>query len=280
MTASTLRTSGLAALAMVAFAANSLLCRFALRFAGMDAVSFTGIRLVSGAAALWLILRTRGGSGRRAGNWISALALFVYATGFSFAYVRLPAAVGALVLFGAVQATMIGYGLFAGELLRPSQTVGLCLAAGGLVWLLLPGLSAPPAGGAALMAVAGVAWGTYSLRGRGAVDAAAATAGNFWRAALFAGLLSACAFAGFSWSAVGVWSAVASGVVASGLGYVVWYSVLPRLAATQAAIIQLSVPVLAAGGGVGLLGEPMSWRLLGSAVAILGGIALAIAARK
>ncbi len=277
---STLRIYLLVALSMIAFAANSLLCRFALRSARMDAVGFTDIRLLSGAAALWLILQVRSTGSRPAGNWISALALFAYAIGFSFAYGRLPTAAGALILFGAVQATMIGYGLFSGEKLHLWQVVGLCLAASGLCWLLLPGLSTPPVSGAALMGGAGIAWGIYSLRGRGVVDATAATAGNLLRAALFAAVLSVFAHARFSCSAAGAGAAVASGIVATGLGYVVWYSVLPRLAATNAAIFQLSVPVLAAAGGVGLLGEPMTWRLVGSSMAILGGVALVVSGRR
>ena len=249
---------------MIAFAANSLLCRLALKSTGIDAATFTTVRLISGAVMLWLILQARRTKRRPAGSWGSALALFVVRGRVLVRLrTRLPTAVGALILFGSVQATMIGYGLFAGEKLRGWQSAGLCLAAGGLVWLLLPGLSAPPAGGAALMACAGVAWGIYSLRGRGAVDATATTAGNFLRAVPLAGLLSVAMFAEFSWRATGVWYAVGSGAVTSGLGYVIWYSVLPRLKATNAAIIQLSVPVLAAAGGVGLLGEPMTLRRAG-----------------
>ena len=265
---------------MVAFAANSLLCRLALRSADMDAASFTSIRLVAGAVTLWFLLQLRRAGSRPTGDWASALALFVYAAAFSFAYARLSAAVGALILFGAVQATMIGYGLFTGERLRPRQVLGLGLAGGGFVWLLLPGLSTPPMGGAAPMGVAGMAWAAYSLRGRGAADAIAATAGNFLRAVPFAAGLNAALFAGISWHAAEVWCAVASGAVTSGMGYVVWYTVLPRLRATDAAIVQLSVPVLAAAGGIGLLGEPPTLRLLLSATAILGGIAVVITARR
>ncbi len=277
---SALRVACLAALAMIAFAVNSLLCRLALKSTGIDAASFTAVRLISGTVVLWLILQARRPRTPAAGRWDSSLALFVYAAAFSYAYARLPTAVGALILFGSVQATMIGYGLFAGEKLRGWQTAGLCLAAGGLVWLLLPGLSAPPARGAALMGCASIAWGVYSLRGRNAADATAATAGNFLRAVPMAAVLSAVMCTEFSWRADGICYAAVSGAVTSGLGYVVWYSVLPRLKATNAAVIQLSVPVLAAAGGVGLLNEPMTLRLLGSSLAILGGIAVVISARR
>lgn len=274
------RTGLSAAVSMIAFAANSLLCRLALKTTGIDAASFTTIRLFAGAAVLWPVLRARRTGLSAAGSWPSAGALFVYAAAFSFAYGKLPAATGALVLFGSVQATMIGYGLLAGERLRGWQVVGLCVSAGGLIWLLLPGLSAPSPAGAGLMVGAGVAWSIYSLRGREAADAVAATAGNFLRTVPFAGLLSLVLLAGASPTVAGVWCAVVSGAVTSGLGYVVWYSVLPRLPATNAAVIQLSVPVLAALGGVGLLSEPLTPRLLGAAVAILGGIAVVISARR
>lgn len=270
------RTLLLTALAMLAFAANSLLCRLALRDTGIDAASFTSVRLISGAITLWLIVRMRNGSALRAGNWISAAALFVYAAAFSFAYLSLSAATGALLLFGAVQATMIGVGLWRGERLVRRQTLGLVLALGGLLGLQLPGLSAPPPFGAALMLSAGAAWGVYSLRGRGVADAAAATAGNFLRAAPLALLLSALQVSSQHLDAHGLAYALVSGALTSGVGYVVWYSALPGLKATQAATVQLSVPVITALGGIALLGESLSWRLVLAAVAILGGIALVL----
>lgn len=263
---------------MLAFAANSLLCRLALRSAGMDAASFTAVRLISGAATLWLLMCLRGR--RLAGDWWSSLALFVYAAAFSYAYVRLSAGSGALILFGAVQTTMLGYGLYQGERLRPWQVVGVSVAVGGLVWLVLPGVAAPPPGGAAMMAAAGTAWGVYSLRGRRSVDAAASTAGNFLRTVPLALLLCVPSADKLSLPWGGYGCALASGVLTSGLGYIVWYAVLPRLAATRAAIVQLSVPLLAAVGGVGLLNEALTPRLLGCAVAILGGIALVILAKE
>jgi drug/metabolite transporter (DMT)-like permease len=274
---STLRILVLTALAMTAFAGNSLLCRLALKDTAIDAASFTTVRLLSGALMLWLVVRLRGGGARAgAGNWLSALALFTYAAGFSFAYITLPAATGALLLFGAVQATMIGHGLWRGERLRPAQSVGLVLALGGLVGLLLPGLSAPPLFGASMMLGAGIAWGVYSLRGRVPGDATRVTAGNFMRAVPIAAALSGLMAGNMSLDRAGLLYAVASGALASGLGYAIWYTALPALKATKAATVQLSVPVLATIGGIAFLGEAVSLRLVAASIAILGGIALVI----
>ena len=269
-------TIALISLAMIAFAGNSLLCRAALRHTSIDAASFTSIRLTSGALMLWLVARVRRGSFAAGGNWISALALFVYAAGFSFAYRSLPAATGALILFGAVQATMIGRGVWAGERLRRPQTAGLVLALGGLVGLLLPGLSAPPLLGSLLMLGAGVAWGVYSLRGKGAGDPTAVTAGNFLRTIPIAAALSLATLGNASLDSAGFWYAAGSGALASGIGYALWYTALPRLKATSAATVQLSVPVIAALGAVMFLGESVTLRLLVASAAILGGIALVI----
>ena len=277
------RTLALTALAMTAFAGNSLLCRIALKHTSLDAASFTAIRLLSGALVLWLVARRWRGAQSGAGSWPSALALFAYAAGFSFAYVSLPAATGALLLFGAVQATMIGYGLWKGERFRPLQLAGLALAFGGIVGLLLPGLSAPPLAGALLMLGAGVAWGVYSLRGKGAGDPTRVTAGNFLRAVPLALALSLSMLilqGGASLDAAGVGYAVASGALTSGLGYALWYAVLPALKATTAATVQLSVPVLAALGGIAFLGEPVTLRLAMASAAILGGIALVVLQRQ
>jgi drug/metabolite transporter (DMT)-like permease len=273
---SSLRIILLTILAMIAFAGNSLLCRLALRDTTIDAASFTAIRLCSGAVMLWLVVRVRGGAYTGAGSWRSALALFAYAAGFSFAYLSLPAASGALLLFGAVQATMIGHGLWAGERLQRMQFAGLALALGGLVGLLLPGLSAPPLQGSLLMLGAGVAWGVYSLRGRGAGDATRVTAGNFLRAVPIAAALSLLMIGNASLDRAGLAYAVASGALASGLGYAIWYTALPGLKATKAATVQLSVPVIAALGGVAFLGEAITLRLTLASIAILGGIALVI----
>jgi drug/metabolite transporter (DMT)-like permease len=270
------QTYGLTLLAMIAFAANSLLCRFALKYTGIDPASFTTIRIVSGALVLWLIVRIRARKHGLAGNWGSAFALFAYAAGFSFAYIDLPAATGALLLFGAVQATMIGYGLSHGERFSGRAMVGFASALLGLVALLLPGLAAPPLMSSLLMVGAGIAWGIYSLRGKGAGDPAAVTAGNFARAMPFALGLSAAMLPWFSIDAAGARYAMLSGAIASGMGYVVWYIALRGLKATEAATVQLSVPVIAAVGGILFLGEPVTLRLFLCAVAILGGVALVI----
>jgi drug/metabolite transporter (DMT)-like permease len=266
----------LTTLAMLAFAGNSLLCRIALKQTGIDADSFTTIRLISGAMMLWLVVRIRRGTQTGSGNWLSATALFVYAAGFSFAYVSLSAATGALLLFGAVQVTMIGYGVWSGERLLGLQLVGLMLAFSGLVGLLLPGLSAPPLYGSILMLGAGVAWGVYSLRGRGAGDPTRVTAGNFMRAALLAATMNVLMFNHTSLNNMGIWYAIASGALASGIGYAIWYTALPRLKTTNAATVQLSVPVIAALGGIVFLGEPINIRLVLASMAILGGIAMVI----
>ena len=276
------RTFFLTALAMTAFAGNSLLCRLALKDTGIDAASFTAIRLVSGALVLWFVTRYFRPGQPGKGNWLSALALFAYAAAFSFAYISLPAGAGALLLFGAVQATMIGYGLWSGERLRALQLAGLALALGGLSGLLLPGASAPPLAASGLMISAGMAWGVYSLRGRGAGDPTRVTAGNFLRAAPFAIALSLGVFlgGGASFDTAGFGYAALSGAVTSGLGYAIWYTALPALKATTAATVQLSVPVIAALGGIAFLGKPVTLRLVLASGAILGGIALVVLQKR
>ena len=274
------RTALLTTLAMLAFAGNSLFCRLALRDTEIDAASFTAIRLASGALVLAALLMLRGKRPTAGGSWPMAAMLFAYAVCFSFAYRDLTAATGALLLFGAVQFTMTGYGLWTGEQIRGLKLVGLLLALGGLVWLLLPGLAAPPLLAAALMLVAGAAWGVYSLLGKGAGDPTAATGGNFLRSLPFAAALALTATtAGTTAGTVdhtGALYAVLSGAVTSGLGYVLWYAALPMLRATSAATVQLSVPAIAALGGAMLLAEPVTMRLLVASVAVLGGIALTI----
>ena len=265
---------------MVAFAGNSLLCRQALKYTAIDPASFTAIRLVSGALVLWLLVRMRKTLPAGEGNWLSAFALFAYAAGFSFAYISLSAASGALLLFGAVQVTMIGHGLWTGERLRALQVFGVLLAFGGLIGLLLPGLSAPPLTGASLMIGAGIAWGIYSLRGKGAGDPTKVTAGNFIRAVPITIVLSIFTLNFATVDTAGIFLAVSSGALASGLGYAIWYTVLPALKNTSAASVQLSVPVIAAIGGVVFLSEPLTLRLFFASVAILGGIALVIMQKR
>jgi drug/metabolite transporter (DMT)-like permease len=281
-----LQTSVLTAAAMFAFACNSVLCRLAFLETRIDAASFTTIRLISGAVTLWVIVLLRRADGEPhgavGGDWVSAAALFAYAAAFSFAYLDLTASTGALLLFGAVQATMLAQGMRAGERLRGAQGVGLLCALGGLVVLLAPGLAAPPIAAALLMLLAGAAWGVYSMRGkRRGGDPTAQTAGNFLRAvplALALSLLVATRPGGGTAEvdAAGAGYAVLSGALASGVGYAIWYTALPWLRATTAATVQLSVPVLTAVAGIAFLGEAATPRLVLASVAILGGIALVI----
>jgi drug/metabolite transporter (DMT)-like permease len=270
----------LTALAMVAFASNSLLCRQALKQTAIDAATFTLVRILSGALCLFVIAQIRKAPLRKAGSWVSAGALFGYAALFSFAYLQLTAATGALLLFAAVQATMIGWAIRRGERMLWPQIAGIVLALAGFVALLFPGLSAPPFGSALLMIGAGIAWGVYSIRGKSSGDPLRATAGNFFRATPMALLLGLLMARSANWDTAGIIYAILSGAIASGLGYAVWYSALPGLKATGAATVQLSVPVLAAVGGILFLGEPPTLRFLVASVAVLGGILLVILERK
>jgi len=272
----TARTLTWTALALTAFAANSLLCRRALGHTALDAASFSTIRLAAGAVVLWAIARSKGTvAGSARGSWGSATLLFLYAVPFSFAYVSLSAGTGALILFAAVQTTMLALALSSGERPHAVQWAGLMLALGGLVFLVMPGLTAPSIRGSVLMAIAGASWGFYSLRGRRAVDPLAETAGNFARAVPLALLVSLIAASRSGWSVEGALLAVLSGALASGLGYVAWYAALTGLTATRAAGLQLAVPVIAAAGGVIFLAEPVTLRLVVSGASILGGVALA-----
>ena len=273
-------TFAFTAAAMLAFAANSLLCRLALARGGIDPASFGALRIVAGAVALALIVRWRAGASAGAGgDWLSAAMLFGYVAFFSFAYVSLPAGTGALILFGAVQLTMFSWALRRGERFSVPACCGLALAAAGLVYLVLPGVSAPPLVGAVCMELAGAAWGAYSLRGRGTPDPLRATAGNFLRAAPMA-LVLWLPFAGLAHAdAAGVVLAVVSGALTSGIGYALWYTALRELTAMRAATVQLSVPLITAFGAVLLLAEPVTLRLVLASVAILGGIALVLARR-
>ncbi|WP_228259691.1 DMT family transporter [Siculibacillus lacustris] len=266
--------------ALVAFAGNSLLARTALRDTPIDAMTFTSIRLVSGALILAAIAARMRRSPLAEGNWPSALALFAYAVFFSFAYTAMAAGTGALILFAAVQATMIGWGLSQGERFRPIQSAGLVLAAGGLITLMAPGITAPALIPSLAMSAAGIAWGVYSLRGRRAGHPIVATAGNFLRTVPLSLVGSAVLIAHARPDPAGVGWAIASGAVASGLGYAIWYAALPGLTATFAATVQLGVPVIAALGAVLLLGESLSLRLAVAASAVLGGIAIVILSRR
>lgn len=281
MTGSARRTAALTTLALLAFAGNSILCRMALGSQAIPPAGFTAVRLGAGAAALWLLVALRtGGVPKHAGQWTSAAALFAYAAAFSFAYVSLGTGTGALILFGAVQLTMILAGLRAGERPVAAEWIGLGLAVSGLVVLVFPGLTAPAPAGAALMAAAGIAWGVYSLRGRGSAEALRNTAGNFLLTVPMAALLLAVAGGTGGWTVRGALLAATSGALASGVGYAIWYTALPSLTATRAALVQLLVPVIAAAGGVALLGEAVPLRLPVAAALVLGGVALAVTSRS
>ena len=273
----------LTAVTMIAFAANSVLCRMALAGQVIDATSFTAIRLLSGAVMLVLLLWYRASCSAsqcvrllQAGSWSAAGWLCLYASAFSLAYLSLTAATGALILFGAVQLTMMTASLLSGERPTLRTWMGYALASVGLLWLLLPGVAAPPLWSAALMGAAGLAWGMYSLQGRGADDSLAQTAGNFLLSLPMAALMLLLSLHSLHLSLSGVLLAVASGALASGLGYALWYVVVAQVDSAMAATVQLAVPLLAAAAGVWLLQEPLTLRLLLSGSMILGGIALVV----
>ncbi|WP_394690529.1 DMT family transporter [Hoeflea sp.] len=281
----------LTTLTMIAFAANSVLGRMAIGSGEtplIDPASYSTVRLIAGAVALalivWFSMGRRGEARQaRSGSWVSAFALFVYAAAFSYAYVALDTGVGALILFACVQATMIGWSLKEGDRPSPLEWLGLLTAFGAFVWLVSPGLAAPDPLAAATMAVSGLAWGAYSLRGRGLSDPLKATADNFLRSVVFLlplGLLVGLAGLPVHATGSGLALAVISGAVTSGIGYALWYQVLRQIGATQGAIVQLTVPVIAAVGGTLLLSEAWTLRLALSSVLILGGVALAIIAKQ
>lgn len=273
--------SSLTALALIAFAGNSILCRLALGEQAIDPASYTAVRLVSGAVTLRLITAfvCNRASGSAGGSSTGAGLLFLYAVAFSFAYVNLSAGAGALILFAAVQFTMIAAGLRSGERPAFGEWSGWALAVAGLIYLVLPGFAAPPLTQSLLMAAAGIAWGFYSLLGRGIGDPIQATAGNFLRTVPLALIPVLILSPSLTLSPLGLFWAALSGAITSGLGYVIWYAALPRLTATRAATVQLAVPIVAALGGVLFLAEQVSARLLISAAAILGGIGFGITAR-
>lgn len=270
----------LTAAAMVAFAANSVLCRLALGAGLIDASSFATVRTVSGAVMLGIALMLRSGKPQAKPDWRSVITLYLYMVFFSFAYLSLSAGTGALVLFGAVQLTMFIVALRSGEHFSPLSWVGLVLAIAGLVYLVSPGITAPDPFGAGLMAVAGVAWGFYSLVGRSAGDPTEATAYNFIFSVPLVIVTSLVFLGDFQVSLAGVLYAVASGAIASGIGYVIWYAALRGLTATSAATVQLSVPVIAAVGGVMLMSEDVTLRLVIASVATLGGVAVVLTQRN
>jgi drug/metabolite transporter (DMT)-like permease len=271
----------LTVVAMTAFATNSILCRMALGVQAIDAASFTAVRLAAGAITLaMLTLFLRGYHALSAGSWISGFQLFLYAVAFSFAYLSLRAGTGALILFGSVQATMIISGLLSGERPHPLQWAGLAIALAGLIYLVFPGIAAPSIHGALLMALAGVAWGFYSLRGRGVKEPVYQTTGNFIRAVPFALVVWAVSVQGVHARPMGILFAILSGSLASGMGYAIWYTALRGLSSIRAATVQLPVPVLTAFGGVIFLAEDFTLRLLIASILILGGVALTVIAKE
>lgn len=272
----TIKTLLLTMLAMLAFAGNSLLCRAALRDSQIDPTSFTALRLFAGALVLWLLLALRRRKTIGTGSWPGALSLFVYAAAFSYAYVDLDAGAGALLLFGAVQLSMVSWGLTQGERLNRWQIVGMIMAGIGLSALLLPGTSTPSMTASLLMVLAGGAWGAYSLMGKREPDPLAATAGNFIRTLPMVAVMCLLFWTQLEWDRTGAVYALLSGGLTSGIGYAVWYAAMPGLAAVQAASVQLSVPLITALAGSLLLGETLTGRLLVAGMAILGGITLVL----
>jgi drug/metabolite transporter (DMT)-like permease len=276
-----MRLALLTSIAMLAFAANSILNRLGVAGAGMDPMAFAAVRVLAGAAMLWLLLRLRrpGTVSEPKGRLAGVIGLSAYLIGFSLAYVGLQAGLGALILFGCVQITMFAGALWSAEPVPTRRWIGAGLAFAGLAFLLSPGVGAPSLPHAALMAIAGLGWGIYSLAGRGQADALAATAANFLATApvvlLIAGALHLLG-PGLAMPPEGVALAILSGAVTSGLGYALWYSVLPGLGASRAAVAQLSVPVITALIGTALLGEAISLRFAVCALLVLGGVALAL----
>jgi len=276
-----IRTLILTILALIAFAANSVLCRLALGQHEIDAASFTSIRLISGAITLTFLLYIKQPSALKWNiNVTSSLALFCYAICFSFAYLDLATGTGALILFGTIQLTMIIFGVVSGEKPTSVMWMGILFASVGLVYLMLPGVGAPSLTGATLMALAGLAWSVYSIRGKSANNAVASTSWNFIGTVPFTVITSLIFLSKFHASSSGIILAITSGALASGMGYVLWYAALPRMSLTTAAIAQISVPVIAAFGGVLFISETFTARLVVASIAILGGITLVILAKR
>lgn len=276
-----LKTMSFTGLALIAFAANSVLCRLALGDAAIDAASFTAIRLLSGVCVLWLILvlKKQNSQAVSKGSWRASIMLFVYAITFSYAYISLDTGTGALILFGSVQITMIVCSLLSGARLHLTEWFGVAAAFAGFLYLILPGVTAPSISGFLLMSCAGIAWGFYTLLGRGSENPLGDTAFNFFRTVPFVLALLLFTFQSAHYSSAGIILAVLSGGIASGIGYTLWYMALRGLSVTQAAVFQLSVPVIAALGGIVFVSEVVTARLMVSSTLILGGILLVVLGR-
>jgi len=272
------KTFGYTLLALIAFAGNSIICRIALKETAIEPAFFTSIRLISGAIVLMLIvlLTAKPDETKSKGSWFSAAMLFIYAAAFSYAYVSLETGTGALILFGVVQITMIAYSLFSGNKMNHTEWLGVAVALCGFLYLMLPGAKAPSVLGFALMTISGIAWGVYSIRGKTTKNPLQDTAYNFLRTIPFLLLLLYFLLQESNYSKTGVFLALFSGVVTSGLGYIIWYTALKGLTTIQASVVQLFVPVLAGLGGLILMNEAISFRLFVAALLILGGILLLI----
>ena len=264
----------LTSLALIAFAANSVLCRLALGASTIDAASFTIIRLLSGTVVLAIILKVfiKNQEKSTKGSWSASFMLFLYAATFSFAYISLETGTGALILFGAVQISIIFISLLSGKRLHATEWIGVLVAFLGFVFLILPGLTSPSALGFGLMSIAGVAWGIYTLQGRSSGNPLMDTTYNFLRTTPLVALLAFWSLPYVAYSLEGILLAMMSGGVASGIGYTIWYHALGGLSSTEAAVVQLFVPVIAAVGGIIFVAEPITFRLTLSAFLILGGI--------
>lgn len=273
-----LKTSLLTCLALIAFAANSVLCRMALGADSIDAASFTVIRLLSGSIVLLIIISVikRDKNTSKKGSWLASFMLFLYAVTFSYAYVSLDTATGALILFGSVQMTMILLSLFLGTRLHLAESLGVGLAFSGFVYLVLPGVTAPSTIGFVLMVIAGAAWGIYTLKGRESKSPLMDTSYNFLRTTPFVIVLAIVTVGSSNYSAEGILLAVLSGAITSGVGYTIWYIALGGLSFVQAAVLQLSVPIIAALGGVIFVSEAITLRLTVSSVMVIGGILMVI----
>ena len=279
-----LRAVFLSSLALIAFAGNSVLCRLALTEPSIDPASFTLIRLLSGVAALWVLLvlkniKAPATSDQSKGSWLSAFMLFAYAALFSYAYVSIDTATGALVLFGSVQIALIVISLVKGHKLTLAEYAGVTLALLGFIYLVLPELQKPSLSGFIMMSLAGVAWAFYTVGGQGSSDALRDTTYNFTRTLPLLLVLLVFAFTSLSLTPYGITMAVLSGVITSGLGYAIWYAALPSLTTLQAGVIQLFVPIIAAFGGLWFASEAITLRLTIAAALVLGGIMLVILAK-
>jgi drug/metabolite transporter (DMT)-like permease len=274
-----MKTAALTSVALIAFAINSVLCRLALEGATIDAGCFTFVRLASGALVLFIIVKLRGSATQEKGprgSWLATFMLLLYAISFSFAYLSLDTGTGALILFGSVQITMIVLSILGGTRLHSSEWIGVIIAFSGFVYLVLPGVSAPSTLGFLLMSVSGIGWGVYTLKGRGSKKPLIDTTYNFLRSVPFVLFFGLATLQNAHYSKEGIFLAILSGGLASGLGYTIWYAALSGLTATQAAVVQLFVPVLAAFGGVVFIDEVLSLRLAVSAGLILGGILMVV----